>query len=175
MNPSRTYIGALLIAVGGILFWTLLMPSYDNMMAQRDAIGERADIIKNRTEIINNINALTKQYADRSSDIIRFSSIVPAKKSAPEIISAIQALATQNGLQLSTIALSGDVNQDNNPYQEQSIDMGMSGNYPAFKSFLMALERNVRLVDIISINASPTSDNSSLISFRVKGNAYYLK
>ena len=175
MTLSRTYIGAFLVAIAGILFWTLLMPAYDNVMAQRDAIAERADILKDRSDIIANINALAQEYAKRSTDIARFTSIVPAQKSAPEIISSIQALATQNGLQLNTIVLSGAVNQTSNPYKEQSIDLGLSGSYPAFKSFLMSLERNIRLIDIISMDASPTSDNSSIISFRIKGNAYYLK
>lgn len=176
MNLSRTYIGAFLVAIAGILFWTLLMPAYDNVMAQREAISERTDIIKARSDIIANISALTQEYAKRSTDIARFASIVPAKKSTPEIISSIQALATQNGLQLTTIALTaGSTGQNANPYQEQSIDLGLNGGYPAFKSFIMALERNIRLIDVISIDASPTVDNSPIISFHVKGNAYYIK
>lgn len=175
MTLSRTYLGAILVAVAGILFWVLLMPTYDNVMAQREAISQRADILKNRSDIIANINTLTQEYAKRSTDIARFSSIVPAQKSAPEIISSIQALATQNGLQLTTLVLSGGANQDTNPYQEQSIDLGLTGGYPAFKSFLIALERNIRLIDIISMDASPIADNSPINSFRIKGNAYYLK
>ncbi len=175
MTLSRPYIGASLIALAGILFWVLLMPVYDNVMAQRDAIAQRADLLQNRSDIIASIKTMAQAYAARATDIARFSSIVPAQKSDPEIISSLQALATQNGLQLTTIALSGDVNQDTNPYQEQSIDLGLTGNYPSFKSFLIALERNIRLIDIISIDASPTSDNSPIISFRIKGNAYYLK
>lgn len=175
MSLSRTYIGAILVAVAGILFWVLLMPTYDNIMAQRDALAQRADIIKNRGDIMANIATLTQEYTSRSSDIERFKSIIPDKKSAPELISSIQALATQNGLQLTTIVLSGTVNQDKKTYQEQSLDLGLTGGYPAFKSFLMALERNIRLIDIISLDASPTSENSPIISFRIRGNAYYLK
>ncbi|MEK7645547.1 MAG: type 4a pilus biogenesis protein PilO [Patescibacteria group bacterium] len=175
MNLSRTYVGAFLVAIAGIIFWILLMPTYDNVMAQREAIAQRTDIIKTKSDIIANINALTKEYADRSVDIARFALMVPAAKSAPELVSSIEALATQNGLQLKTISLSGNINQDTNPYQEQSISLELSGGYLAFKSFLMALERNIRLIDVSSIDASPTSDNSPIISFRIKGNAYYLK
>lgn len=175
MSLSRTYIGALLVATAGILFWVLLMPTYDKVMAQRDAIAERVVIIKERGDVIASIKTLTEEYVTRSADIARFASIVPDKKSVPELISSLQALAVQNGLQLTTIALSGNTNQDINPYQEQSIDLGLNGGYLAFKSFLIALERNIRLIDIVSITASPTSDNSSIISFQIKGTAYYLK
>ncbi len=175
MTLSRVYIGAFLIAIAAILFWVLLMPTYDNVMAQREAITERSEMFKNRSDIIANIATINQEYAKKSADVARFASIVPAQKSAPELVSSLQALATQNGLQLMTIALSGDANKDINSYQVQSIDLGLNGSYPAFKSFLIALERNTRLIDIISIDASPTSDNSPIIGFRVKGNAYYLK
>lgn len=175
MNLSRTYIGAILIAGAGIIFWVLLMPTYDNVMARREAVTQRNDIIKTKTDIITSINSLTKEYANRSADIARFSSMVPALKSAPELVSSIQALATQNGLQLKTISLSGNITQDLNPYLSQSIGIELNGGYLAFKSFLMAIERNIRLIDIDSIDASPIAENSPVISFRIKGNAYYLK
>jgi len=175
MNLSRAYIGAFLITIAGIIFWILLMPLYDNTMAQREAVTQRAEIIETKSDIIANINATTKEYTDRSSDIARFASIVPAVKSAPEIVSSIQALATQNGLQLKSISLSGNINQSINPYQEQSVGLELNGDYLAFKSFLMALERNIRLIDVLSIDASPISESSPVISFRIKGNAYYLK
>lgn len=175
MILSKTYIGSCLIALAGILFWVLLMPTYDQVMAQRDAIAQRADIIKNRSDIINNIATLTKEYSKRSSDIARFTSIVPDKKSVPELVSSLQALTTQNGLQLETIALSGGTTKSTDPYQGQPIDLTLTGSYPAFKSFLMNLEKNIRIIDIVSISASPISENSPIINFSVKGNAYYLK
>lgn len=175
MTTSRAYIGASLISIAGLLFWVLVMPAYDTIGNQRDALAERILILEKRAQIMANIDQLTKEYSSRAADIERFSSIVPARKSIPEIISAIQALATNNGLQLSTIALGNNTSADKNPYQSQLIDLNLSGSYPAFKSFLLALERNIRLIDIYSIDASPASDNSPIISFRLKGNAYYLK
>ena len=175
MTLSRTYIGAFLIAITGIIFWVLLMPAYNKVMDQRQAIVQREDIIKTKTEIIESIKSLTKEYASKSNDITRFASMVPAVKSAPELVSSIEALATQNGLQLKTISLSGNISPGIEPYQEQSIGLELNGGYPAFKSFLIALEKNIRLIDVLSIDASPTSDNSPIISFRIKGNAYYLK
>jgi len=175
MSLSRTYIGAILIAIAGIIFWVLMMPAYDNLVAQRDAISQRNDIIKAKSDLVANITSLSKEYANRYADIARFSSMVPAVKSAPELVSSIQALATQNGLQLKTISLNGNITQDTNPYLEQSIGIELNGGYLAFKSFLIALERNIRLIDVDSIDASPIAENSPIISFRIKGNAYYLK
>lgn len=175
MSISRDYIGGMMIAVAGILFWILIMPAYDRVMTLRVALTERNEILINRNAILSNISALTKKYAERATDIQRFASIVPSQKSAPEIVSSMQALANQNGLQLTTITLSSANTQDSNPYRPQSIDMAFFGSYPAFKSFLEALEKNIRIIDITSIDAAPTTENSPIIGFRLKGNAYYLK
>jgi len=175
MNLSRTYIGAFLAAIAGIIFWMLLVPTYDKVMAQRDALAERTEILNDRSKIIASIKTMTQEYAAKAADIERFSSIVPAEKSAPELVSSIQALATQNGLQLTTISLSGSSNQATSTYQVQSIDLGLNGGYLAFKSFLMALEKNIRIIDVISVDATPIAENSSIIGFRIKGNAYFLK
>ncbi|MDP4001751.1 MAG: type 4a pilus biogenesis protein PilO [bacterium] len=175
MNSYRTYIGATLVAIAGIIFWTMLVPAYDDILIKRDAITERTDIIKARSDILSNIKALSLEYSNKATDITRFASMVPEKKGVPELLSSIQALATQNGLQLTTIALSENSNPGAADYQTQSIDLGLNGGYLAFKSFLMALERNIRLIDIISISASPTSEDSPIINFSIKGNAYYLK
>lgn len=176
MNSNRVYIGACVIALAGILFWVLVLPTYDTIMAQRVALEERDVLLADRGKIIANINAHAQQYAEHSADIQRFSSIVPAQKSVPEIVSALERLASQNGLQLTSLSLGSNTNQGKELlYQTQSVDMGLAGSYPSFKSFLQALERNIRIIDVISIDASPTSDTSPIIGFRLKGNAYYLK
>ncbi len=172
---NRAYTGAGLIAVAGILFWVLVMPSYDKVSANREALTERKTLLEGRGAIIANVKSLLKDYAAHADEVKRFSSIVPAQKSAAEIVSAIQTLATQNGVQLNTLAVGATLGDTQNPYQDQTIDIGVNGSYPAFKSFLSALEKNIRVIDITSIDASPTTEDSPIISFRLKGTAYYLK
>ncbi len=175
MNHSRTYIGAGLIAVAGILFWMFAMPQYDAVAANRVALQERTEILSDRSALITKIEGFAKKYAENAPAIERYSSIVPARKSVPELVSSVQTLANANGLQLTTMALTADSKQSKDPYESQSVDMALTGGYPAFKSFLSALERNIRIIDISSVDANPTSENSPVIGFRIKGSAYYLK
>ena len=175
MNPTRTYIGALLMAVAGILFWVLAMPAYDKVNNLRSAQDERGSILDNHTAIIGNLDKLNKQYSANAANIQRFANIVPATKDSAELVSTMQALASQNGLTLTGIALSAAQNQDTNPYNTQPIDIGLSGSYPSFRSFLNALETNLRVIDVQTIDVNPISGNVSTLSFRVKANTYYLK
>lgn len=175
MNPTRNYIGALLIAVAGIMFWVLAMPAYDQINNLRAALDERSSILDSHTTILNNLNTLNKQYSENAANIQRFSNIVPTTKNSAELVSTMQALASQNGLTLTSIALSAAQNQDTNPYNTQPIDIGLSGSYPSFRSFLNALETNLRILDIQTIDVNPISGNVNTLSFRIKANTYYLK
>ena len=175
MSPNRAYIGALLIAIAGIMFWLLAMPAYDAIADRRAALADRDTILTGRAAIIANIASLNQQYAANAAELKRFSYVVPATKSAAELVSTVQALASQNGLTLTTIQLAGISTQDTNPYNTQAINLSLSGSYLAFRSFLSALESNIRLIDVLSVNANPTAENSSLISFQIRGNAYFLK
>ncbi len=172
---TRPYVGAIIIAVAFLAFWVVSMPLYDKVTANREALAERTTLLEGRSAIIASIRAITKQYIEHSADVERFASIVPPQKSAAEIVSAIETLATQNGVQLTTLAVGPTLTQSQNPFQDQTVEIGINGAYPAFKSFLAALEKNIRVIDITSVDGSPTTENSPIIAFRIKGNAYYLK
>ncbi|MBX4189998.1 type 4a pilus biogenesis protein PilO [Candidatus Parcubacteria bacterium] len=174
MNPSRNYIGAVLIAAAGIIFWVFAMPAYDDIKSLKAANEERATILQNRTAIIDNISKLTQQYQERASDIQKLSYVIPSSKSPAELVSAIQDIAVKNGLQLTSLVLADQKTDEQAAYSTQPVDMGLVGSYPAFKSFLESLEKNIRLLDVISLDANPTGDSISLIGFRIKANAYFL-
>ena len=170
----KTYLGATLIALAGILFWVLVVPAYNYVGALDVALEEREDILNDRSQTIANISSLTQGYAQRAADLQRFSNIVPAQKNSAEIVSTLQALATQNGLILSSIALGSNESREKTPYVLLSIDIALSGSYPAFRSFLAGFEQNIRVMDIISIDASRPGEEPT-VGFRLKANAYYLK
>lgn len=176
MSNFRIYFGAGLISLAFFLAWILIYPLYNNVTALDAAVKDRNTTLSGREATLANIKNLSQQYSANTSQVQRFSDIVPAQKSQPELVSSIQAMASQNGLQLIGISLAGqDSTQTQNPFQKQPLDLVLSGSYPAFKSFLQNLEHNIRVIDIQSIDASPPTDNSPLVNFRLRGYTYYLK
>ncbi|OGN33098.1 MAG: hypothetical protein A3I39_02120 [Candidatus Yanofskybacteria bacterium RIFCSPLOWO2_02_FULL_47_9b] len=175
MNSRRSYFGAVLTAIAGILFFVLAMPAYDGIAARRAALDERSQLVADQTAILAKLEDMRKQSAARAGDLKQFSYVVPATKNAADLVSMIQALASQNGLQLTTLAMGANSNKDNSPYVAQSVDLGLSGGYIAFRSFIDSIEKNIRIIDIDTIDAAPTSENSPIIGFRVKAHAYFIQ
>ena len=175
---NKNYLGAGLIAVAIVLFWTLALPFYNEVSDLDIAIKERGGLLNSRSTILVNINNLNKEYQKRIPEIEKLSAIVPSKKSVAEVLSAIDNLSTKNGVGLYNSSIIGlnTSGSDINPYNLLSLEMGLNGSYLGLVNFLRELEINLRLVDITSINATaPGQGNISILNFVVKGNAYYLK
>ena len=174
---NKNYIGAGLIAIAIVLFWALALPFYNGISDLDAAVKEREDLLNSRTAIITNIKNLNKEYQKRIPEIAKLSAIVPSKKSIAEVLSAINDVSAKNGVQLSSSAMMGQKTSatDTVPYNLLSLEMELSGSYPGLTNFLKSLERNLRLVDITSVDAATSFGTISTLNFNVKGNAYYLK
>lgn len=174
---NKNYIGTGLIAIAIVLFWALALPFYNGVSDLDTAIKEREDLLKSRNTIITNIKDLNKEYQKRIPEIAKLSAIVPSKKSVAEVLSAIDDVSTKNGVQLFSSSITSQKGSDTDaiPYNLLSVEIFLNGNYPGLTNFLRAFERNLRLVDITSVDAAGGLGNTSILNFVVKGNAYYLK
>jgi len=176
MNSGRAYLGSILAAIAGILFFALVMPTYDGISARRTALEERNQMVSEQSAIVAKLEDLRKQSATRSAELKQFSYVVPAAKDTADLVSMLQALASQNGLDMTTLAMGSNLNTSpDSPYVTQAIDISLSGGYTAFRSFVDNLEKNIRIIDIDSMDASPVSDDSPVIGFRIKAHAYFIQ
>lgn len=175
MNPTKNYIGAGLLALAFFGAWGWAYPEYNNISELNIGIKERQDLYDSRSATIKKIQDINKEYQQKSADIAKISAVLPSKKSLAETLSAIDKLSSQNGLQLVSATVTGQPSNDpTNVYNLMPIELALSGNYLAFESFLQSTEKNLRLIDIIAINATSEGE-TSLLNFNVKANAYYLK
>ena len=175
MSPTKNYIGAGLIALALFGAWGWIFPGYNKMSELNAGITERQDLYESRSAIIKRIQDLNKEYQQKSADITKISAILPNKKSLAEVLSAIDKLSSQSGLQLVNVAVTGQPSNDpNSMYNVMPIELALSGNYLALENFLQSTEKNLRLIDIATIDAAGT-DRADLLNFSIRGNAYYLK
>jgi len=175
MSPTKNYIGAGLIALALFGAWGWIFPEYNKMSELNVGIKERQDLYDSRSATIKKIQDLNKEYQQKSADIAKISAILPSKKSLAEVLSAIDKLSSQSGLQLVNATVTGQPSNDSNSvYNIMPIQLTLSGNYIALENFLQSAEKNLRLIDIATLNAANVG-GSSMLDFSIKGNAYYLK
>ncbi len=172
---NKNYLGVGLVGLAVIIFWIFAMPVWDRTSLLNEAIAERENILSSRKEILKNIEELNRQYQERSSDVDRISSVVPNVKSAAELVSTIEAITQQTGMQLIEITM-GESSAEQQELQTVFLDLGLIGNYQSLTAFLELAEKNIRLIDVQEISVSQTSTPGAqvVLNFRIKANAYYL-
>lgn len=172
---NKNYLGVGLASLGIIVFWIFGMPAWDKISLLNEATAERESILSSRKDILARIEGLNSQYQQRSSEVSKISSVVPNTKGTAELVSTIETITQQTGLQLVEITM----RESGNPQEElQSIfvELGLIGTYPSLTAFLDLMEKNLRLIDVLELNASKTSapGQQIILNFRIKANTYYL-
>jgi len=172
---NKNYLGVGLVGIAIIVFWLFGVPTWNNISPLNNAIKERGDILSSRTEILRRVEDLNSQYQQRFSDVSKISSVVPNTKGAAELVSAIEAVTQQTGLQLVEITM-GETSNEEQELQTVFIELGLTGGYPSLTAFLDLVEKNLRLIDVFELSASQVSapGQQIVLNFRVKANAYYL-
>lgn len=172
---NKNYLGIILVGLAIIIFWVFILPIWDRISLLNEAIPERENMLSSTREILKKIDELNTQYQERSSDVARISSVVPNAKSSAELVSTVEAISQQTGLQLVEIITSGSDDQQQE-LQTIFIELGLAGNYPSLTAFLELLEKNLRIVDVPEITIAQTSvlGGQASLNFRVKASAYYL-
>lgn len=172
---NKNYLGVGLVGLAIIVFWVFGVPAWDRISLLNDAVAEREDILSSRKDILKRVDDLNRQYKERSSDVVRISSVVPKTKSTAELVSTIETITQQTGLQLIDIT-TGETSSQQKELQIIFIELGLKGSYPSLTAFLDLMEKNIRLIDIFELSAGQTTTPGEqvVLNFRVKANAYYL-
>ena len=131
MNPNKNYIGAGLVALALIGAWGWVLPEYNKISELNIALEERQELYDSRSVIVQRIQDLNKEYQQRAADITKISSVLPSKKSLAEIVSAIDKLSSQSGLQLISATVAGKPSDSQvGAYNSLPIEISMGGSYP---------------------------------------------
>jgi hypothetical protein len=168
-------------------FFFLLLPKYQqtagyikasNQQQALDTSAKREEL-KKIQQLLAAYDGIDKKYIDKVN------AIAPVIQNKEELFSELNYLVSVNQLVLQTITLSlGDGYKDQglvpiSPAQGKipanietvNITLTIRGiNYESFKSFLSALENNLRLMDVLTVAYNPGSEATTLSI-----NTYYSK
>ncbi len=174
-GPGKQYIGAALVALALFLFWALDVGAYRKLTALRAALQERDQVIAERKDTLANIKKFKADLAKHTNEVRKFSAVIPTEKEVAELVSALESIALQNGIQITKLITSqGTASQEEN-YNKLSVVIEGQGGYAALRSFLGGIEQNNRLFDVQSLEASVDPTRQTTLFFKLQGNVYFLK
>ena len=139
-----------------------------------------------KQEFAADVDALLANYNSAESNLNRLSDALPETPEKPQILSTVESLAIANGLVLSSVTLEQSANSApqavidptvNQPttaptQQEVRLSLSLAGTHDSVRSFLDALEKNLRLFDVQILTISE-ADVAGQVDFQVSIETYY--
>ena len=105
---------------------------------------------------------LTKQLEQLQEAIVFFESRLPPKSQIHEVLEQVTVIAQKEGLKPKTIRTLSKKN--NSGYIEQPLRMELVGNFKAFYSFLLELEKLPRIMKIRELKLDKQSNDEGQIA-----------
>lgn len=171
---SKQLMGAGILAIAGLLAFAWAYPTYKKIAAAKEAIVIREQVLAERTQIIENVEALSKEYERRSNEVSKFSQVLPGKKNLAELIASVEAMATRSGVVVSEFKISDAKAAEGEPVTKIEISFKIDASYEALIGFLNNIEKNIRILDINTIDIG-SKEGINILNISLKGNTYIIK
>ncbi len=170
------------IALG--VFFGMDWPAFKKIGELNGKISQEKAQYEEQYEAVQIAKSIINQYKSLTGVSQTISLSIPREAEIQNVLAQINKIAIQSGLATQsvnfeniTVAQSKKETLVKNN-QITRVDVSLLGSYESFKTWLSAIESNIRLMDAQSISfsgiaSSGTSKNQGIFNFKVSLNVYY--
>lgn len=181
-----TFSGLFLATIVGIvIFGVFAYFSIDAMQENIKGISYKTQKLKIKKD---QLETLELKYSQIEDYVRLANEALPAKKEASRLLTDIDSLASESGLNFTVLKINGTTKNTANPNllqttsgkygYEMPIEINVVGPYSGFVGFLNKLQNYQRLNNITSVDIARTKENSSVpdqINVKIKMVVYLSK
>ena len=194
----RFILPILLITIAIVSFFTFTDPSFQQTTVLRQKISSYDNALNNSKALENERDKLTKKYNSFDvNNLSKLSKLLPDSVDNIRLILEIEKIATPYGMVLKDVKYDAEnVDNANKPaiglqnnlntqarkdYGVWNLGFSTQGTYSNFVNFVKDLEKNLRIVDIVSIDFSSSTGIganpalSSIYKYDFQIRTYWLK
>lgn len=192
MRASTKRFASLLISllfVGSaiIVYANFLNPVFQEVVALRGKISAQSELLANQNAAIGKFKNLLGVYSDQYQALDKTLSVtLPSKEEVPSAVNQIQALSRVSNLALQSVTFKYAALKPSakasaftlvKPLGALTITLALAGSYENLKSFLHALETNIRVMDVSLLKISPVRKGEAavpnLFLYTIEVTTYY--
>lgn len=170
-----------------IVYASFLSPVFQEVAALRGKILAQSELLANENAAIGKFKNLLSVYSDQYQALDKtLSATLPTKEEVPSAVNQIQVLSRVSNLALQSVTFKyaalkpsakAQVASLVKPLGTLTITLQTAGSYENLKSFLHALETNIRVMDISSLKLSPVRKGEAVVPdlflYTVEVTTYY--
>lgn len=180
------------LTISVFLIWQIIN-IYPEIGILRDKIKIQEMVIKDSEDTLKRLKELVSFTAKNKEIIDKFDLILPADEDKANLLSNMDSLAGANGLSVLKIVFEEENNSATEGqgasgaapkkynFDSRIIKMSLRGGYLSFKNFLAAIEKNLRVADVVSVDFSvdssskETEGEAKTYSYNVELKTYLFK
>lgn len=152
----------LTILIGG--YFVIIKPRQDSSQKSSSATSDKnnQDYLAKKSELakLDELSLVFKKVD--SKNIAKLDKILPKKIDLEEMLKQMEVIVAQNGLLLNSmnVAKAADISPE---VGSMTVNISVVGtSYTGLKTFLRTIENNLRLLDIKTLNFSPSGKSTNL-------------
>lgn len=160
----------------------LLKPAYEDVNKLRGDLSAKSALLESQKKVVGKVKTLLEQYQGLSQPQQALLLSLPNKEEYPALINQMKGLVGDaGGLLLESIRFrklpvqkSADVSEIKLPLLGTlQVSLSVKGPYQVFKNFMQLIERNVRVMDFVSIGINPVKEGDENYAYTAVVNTYY--
>ena len=152
----------LLVGLAVVGYQYMIKPANKNLAEAKNRVDTKLDDLAKFEEFASATEDLAKQLGKLQEAIEFFESKLPPTSQIHEVLEQVTVIAQKKGLKPKTIRTI--MKKDNSGYIEQPLKMQLEGNFSAFYSFLLELERLPRIMKIRELKLEKRLDDEGQIA-----------
>ena len=197
---QKNIISLISFIVSLILIFVFVFPLFSSARAIYSDLTQKRQEIEKLKELSGKIGKIEQDYDSISEAVEKVLLALPEEKDLPQLLVQFEKIAVNNGLLLESIEF-GEISKKEesdfirsiedyetlnqskkmlSTFPNSSVLLKVVGSYSAFKNYISALEKNVRSMDIYSIQFSFSESgmrslfsDSVIFEFNLGINVYY--
>ena len=161
-NLRKVVFFVLLVGVAAVGYQYMIKPANAHLAEIDSRVAAKEAQLAKFKEATSAAEGLSKQLEQLQQAMGFFESKLPPTSQIHEVLEQVTVIAQKEGLKPKTIRTLN--RKDNSGYIEQPLRMELEGNFSAFYSFLLELEKLPRIMKIRELQLGRTKDGEGQIA-----------
>lgn len=190
----KTIFSALCVVAAGAMFFLYTQPTYDRVKASNAQISQYDEALNKAAELQQLKQSLLSKYNTfNPSDVERLQKLLPDHVDNVRLILDIDSVAGRRAMAIQNVVVSssqtakasqtaiGTVSSSKQKFDALTVKFTTQGTYDNFRGFLDDIQKSLRIVDLVSLSITRTSESAGgtaaqpLYNYEVTMRTYWLK
>lgn len=190
----KTIFSALCVVAAGAMFFLYTQPTYDRVKSSNAQISQYDEALNKAAELQQLKQSLLSKYNTfNPSDVERLHKLLPDHVDNVRLILDIDSVAGRRAMAIQNVVVSssqsakvsqtaiGTVSSSKQKFDSLTVKFTTQGTYDNFRGFLDDIQKSLRIVDLISLSITRTSESAGgtaaqpLYNYEVTMRTYWLK